>query len=58
MRSTMDLLEKLAGAADLEGRRAAMFSGKKINVTEDRAVLHTALRNLTRQGRGRSTGRT
>ncbi|UVK39071.1 glucose-6-phosphate isomerase [Mesorhizobium sp. AR10] len=47
---TMDLLEKLAGAADLEGRRAAMFSGKKINVTEDRAVLHTALRNLTGKG--------
>ena len=30
---TMELLEKLAGAADLEGRRAAMFSGKKINIT-------------------------
>jgi glucose-6-phosphate isomerase len=43
----MDLLEGLATAADLEGRRAAMFAGKKINVTEDRAVLHTALRNLT-----------
>ncbi|RWO94264.1 MAG: glucose-6-phosphate isomerase [Mesorhizobium sp.] len=47
---TMDLLEKLAGAADLEGRRAAMFSGKKINVTEGRAVLHTALRNLNGKG--------
>ncbi|MER9652719.1 glucose-6-phosphate isomerase [Mesorhizobium sp. M0152] len=47
---TMDLLEKLAGAADLEGRRAAMFAGKKINVTEDRAVLHTALRNLSGEG--------
>ncbi|MCA0014247.1 glucose-6-phosphate isomerase [Mesorhizobium sp. B292B1B] len=47
---TMDLLEKLADAADLEGRRAAMFAGKKINVTEDRAVLHTALRNLTGEG--------
>ncbi|UCI07622.1 glucose-6-phosphate isomerase [Mesorhizobium sp. B1-1-8] len=44
---TMDLLEKLAGAADLAGRRAAMFEGKKINITEGRAVLHTALRNLT-----------
>ena len=40
---TMDLLEKLAGAADLEGRRAAMFAGKKINITEDRAVLHLSL---------------
>ncbi len=47
---TMELLEKLAGAADLEGRRAAMFSGKKINLTEDRAVLHTALRNLSGKG--------
>ncbi|MDX8468778.1 glucose-6-phosphate isomerase [Mesorhizobium sp. VK23B] len=44
---TMAMLEKLAGAADLAGRRAAMFEGKKINITEDRAVLHTALRNLT-----------
>ena len=47
---TMDLLGKLAKAADLEGRRAAMFSGRKINITEDRAVLHTALRNLTGKG--------
>ncbi|WP_318012016.1 MULTISPECIES: glucose-6-phosphate isomerase [unclassified Mesorhizobium] len=44
---TMTMLEKLAGAADLAGRRAAMFQGKKINITENRAVLHTALRNLT-----------
>ncbi|ESZ30629.1 glucose-6-phosphate isomerase [Mesorhizobium sp. L2C067A000] len=49
-RRTMELLEKLAAAADLEGRRAAMFSGKKINITEDRAVLHTALRNLAGKG--------
>lgn len=47
---TMELLEKLAAAADLEGCRAAMFSGKKINITEDRAVLHTALRNLSGKG--------
>ncbi|PBC09960.1 glucose-6-phosphate isomerase [Mesorhizobium sp. WSM3859] len=45
--NTMAMLEKLAGAADLAGRRAAMFEGKKINITENRAVLHTALRNLT-----------
>ncbi|TIV23426.1 MAG: glucose-6-phosphate isomerase, partial [Mesorhizobium sp.] len=45
--NTMTMLEKLAGAADLAGRRAAMFEGKKINITENRAVLHTALRNLT-----------
>jgi glucose-6-phosphate isomerase len=47
---TMELLEDLAKAADVEGRRAAMFSGKHINVTEDRAVLHTALRNLDGKG--------
>lgn len=38
------LLCDLARAADLEGRRAAMFGGEKINRTEGRAVLHTALR--------------
>ncbi|KQZ32817.1 glucose-6-phosphate isomerase [Mesorhizobium sp. Root552] len=47
---TMDLLGKLAVAADVEGRRAAMFSGQHINLTEDRAVLHTALRNLDGKG--------
>ncbi|MDX8509098.1 glucose-6-phosphate isomerase [Mesorhizobium captivum] len=47
---TMAMLEKLATAADLAGRRAAMFEGKKINITENRAVLHTALRNLTGKG--------
>ncbi len=41
----MSLLEKLALVVDLPGRRAAMFRGDRINVTEDRAVLHTALRN-------------
>jgi glucose-6-phosphate isomerase len=41
---TMALLERLAEAADVAGRREAMFSGARINVTEDRAVLHTALR--------------
>ena len=34
----------LARAADVEGRRAMMFAGDKINVTENRAVLHVALR--------------
>lgn len=47
---TMKLLEGLAKAAGLEGRRAAMFAGKHINITEDRAVLHTALRNLNGKG--------
>ena len=40
------LLIGLAEAADVAGRREAMFTGQKINETEGRAVLHTALRNL------------
>jgi glucose-6-phosphate isomerase len=43
-RETLDLLVDLARAADLEGRRDAMFAGVHINTSEDRAVLHTALR--------------
>ena len=42
---TMRLLLDLARARDVEGLRARMFAGEKINVTEDRAVLHVALRN-------------
>ena len=42
---TMSLLADLARAAKVEERRAAMLWGEKINVTENRAVLHTALRN-------------
>src|SRR5690606_40967611 len=41
-----DLLIELARGAQVEARREAMFSGEKINETEGRAVLHTALRNL------------
>ncbi|MBW7881031.1 MAG: glucose-6-phosphate isomerase [Caldilineaceae bacterium] len=41
---TIDLLIKLAEASNLSERRAAMFRGDKINVTEQRAVLHVALR--------------
>ena len=37
----------LAEGAGLEARRAAMFAGQPINATEGRAVLHTALRNLS-----------
>ncbi len=40
------LLLELVDASDVETRRDAMFSGQKINETEGRAVLHTALRNL------------
>ena len=42
---TMDLLVKLAESADLAKWIDAMFSGEKINATEDRAVLHVALRS-------------
>jgi glucose-6-phosphate isomerase len=41
---TLRLLIELARACKLEERRDAMFRGEHINVTEDRAVLHTALR--------------
>ncbi|MCO6388297.1 glucose-6-phosphate isomerase [Aliihoeflea sp. 40Bstr573] len=41
---TINLLIALAEAADLEARRDAMLSGQPINITEGRAVLHTALR--------------
>jgi glucose-6-phosphate isomerase len=42
---TMNLLLALAEARGLKASIADMFSGSKINETEDRAVLHTALRN-------------
>nr|WP_145491592.1 MULTISPECIES: glucose-6-phosphate isomerase [Streptomyces] len=41
---TLRLLRELAAATDVFGLRDAMFRGEKINVTEGRAVLHTALR--------------
>ncbi|MFD3575866.1 glucose-6-phosphate isomerase [Streptomyces sp. NPDC058644] len=41
---TLTLLRDLAAATDVFGLRDAMFRGEKINTTEDRAVLHTALR--------------
>jgi len=41
---TMELLFKLAEERGLSEQRAAMFRGDRINVTENRAVLHTALR--------------
>jgi len=46
-RITPEALDSLITLADQQGvftRRAAMFAGEHINVTEDRAVLHTALR--------------
>jgi glucose-6-phosphate isomerase len=42
---TLPLLFNLARESDLGARREAMFRGDKINSTEQRAVLHTALRS-------------
>ncbi|MBP1817138.1 glucose-6-phosphate isomerase [Mycobacterium sp. OAE908] len=44
-RDTLKMLIDLARTAGLEQRRDAMFSGVHINTSEDRAVLHTALRD-------------
>lgn len=46
---TMQLLFKLARARGVEEMRDKMFSGEKINITEDRAVLHIALRNQSQK---------
>ncbi|MDG3012210.1 glucose-6-phosphate isomerase [Rhodococcus sp. D2-41] len=43
-RETLRLLVDLARTADVEARRDAMLRGEHINTSEDRAVLHTALR--------------
>nr|ADO33032.1 phosphoglucose isomerase [Biston betularia] len=43
--TTLQLLLNLAKSRNVEQARDAMFSGQKINFTEDRAVLHVALRN-------------
>lgn len=42
---TLSLLFQIAREAKIETWRDRMFTGEKINITEDRAVLHTALRN-------------
>ncbi|KVW99591.1 glucose-6-phosphate isomerase [Thiobacillus denitrificans] len=46
---TMALLLRLAEEADVAGWRERMFGGEKINNTENRAVLHVALRNRSNQ---------
>ena len=57
-------LLEVAKDVDVPGRYPAMISGEHINVTEDRAVLHTALRRpasgdaRARRARSRSTART
>ena len=43
-RDALRLLLRLAEGADVAGKRARMFAGERINATENRAVLHTALR--------------
>ena len=55
---TMRLLVELAEASGLRERIDAMFSGERINVTENRAVLHVALRAPAGEvDRGRRPGR-
>ncbi len=44
---TIELLVDLANECQLSAAIQAMFTGEKINETEDRAVLHTALRNFS-----------
>jgi glucose-6-phosphate isomerase len=51
---TMSLLQSLARESEVGAWRDRMFAGEKINFTEDRAVLHVALRN--RSGRPVVTG--
>ncbi len=51
---TLRLLRRLARLRGVEALRDRMFAGERINVTEDRAVLHVALRN--RSGRPITVG--
>lgn len=44
-REALDALFALAGSVDATGRLQALFDGEKINLTEGRSVLHTALRS-------------
>ncbi len=46
-RATLGHLFDLARAARVEARRDALFSGEKVNITENRAALHMALRNFS-----------
>ncbi len=55
---TVRLLLALADDCGLRDRIDAMFRGDIINVTEQRAVLHVALRAPARRCRSRSTGTT
>jgi glucose-6-phosphate isomerase len=44
---TLGFLVELARAADVEGRRRALFNGQLVNTTEGRAALHMALRDVS-----------
>ena len=46
---TLELLFQLADESQVKVAREAMFSGEKINLSENRAVLHTALRNFSQE---------
>ena len=46
---TLDLLTSLANECGVSDAIEAMFNGEKINQTENRAVLHTALRNFSQE---------
>ena len=48
-KKTLNLLVDLANEVDLKGAINQYFSGKKINETENRAVLHTALRDFSNE---------
>ena len=50
--STMDMLFSLAERGGVEAKKAAMVAGDHINSTENRAVMHTALRVPREGGRG------
>ncbi|KAI8461268.1 glucose-6-phosphate isomerase [Phakopsora pachyrhizi] len=52
----LDVLFELAQQAGLEKSRDDMFSGSHINTSEDRAVLHVALRDTTQKGYGSREG--
>ena len=53
----VQLFEALAQACDLDGRRAALFSGAKVNVTEGRSVEHTAQRGVGNEASVDEAGR-
>ena len=48
-KETMDTLLELAKECNLEEMREKMFTGERINITEDRSVLHVALRDRSKK---------